>query len=131
MDQADNNPKPQKISRPKSTGIDRPFPIIDVDEDAGTIQKLEKVDGKNYIRTISADLQANQDWNKALQNDGTRGYGKSRDLKHVASVPVHVVELWKKLYGVDVFNKDHEKAVIRLLQDPDLRHFRTDDGKPI
>ena len=49
----------------------------------------------------------------------------------MASVPVHVVELWKKLYGVDVFNKDHEKAVIRLLQDPDLRHFRTDDGKPI
>lgn len=108
-----------------------PFPFIDVDEESGFVQKLEKVDGKNYIKTISADLQANTDFNQTLQNDGSNGYGKSRDLKHVASVPLHMIEFWKKVHGVDVFNKDHEKAFLRLLEAPEFRHFRTDNGKPI
>ena len=107
------------------------YPIIDVDPFTGVVQKMEKVDGKNYIRTIAADLEANTDHNKALQNDGSNGYGKSRDLKHVASIPLSVVEHWRKVYGVDIFNKDHERAVIRLLEDSDMRHFRTDNGKPI
>ncbi len=108
-----------------------PFPFIDIDEETGLVQKMEKIDGKNYIRTISADLQANTDHNQMLQNDGSNGYGPSRELKHVASVPLHIIEFWKKVYGVDVFNKDHEKAVIRLLEAPEFRHFRTDNGKPI
>jgi hypothetical protein len=115
--------KPQKI--------DSVYPYIDRDEYSGVVQKMEKIDGKNYIRTISADIEANTDWNKARQNDGSNGYSPSRDFQHVASIPLHVVELWKKVYGIDVFNKDHEKAVIRLLNDSELRHFRTNNGKPI
>lgn len=115
--------KPQKV--------DLPHPIIDVDEYSGLVQKMVKIDGKNHIQTVSADLEANTDWNKERQNDGSNGYSPSRDLQHVASIPVYMVELWKKLYGIDVFNKDHEKAVIRLLNDPELRHFRTNNGKPI
>jgi hypothetical protein len=107
------------------------YPIIDVDPFSGTIQKMVKVDGKNYIQTICADLQANTDWNQTLQNDGSNGYGKSRELKHVASVPLHMIELWKKIYGVDVFNEDHAEAFKRLLEAPEFRHFRTDNCKPI
>ena len=107
------------------------YPLIDVDPFTGVVQKMEKVDGKNYVRTISADLQANQDHNLALQNDGSNGYGPSRDLKHVASVPLHMIEFWKKVHGVDAFNPDHQKALERLLNDSQFRHFRTDNGKPI
>ena len=107
------------------------YPIIDVDPFSGVVQKMEKVEGKNYIKTISADLQANTDHNQALQNDGSNGYGPSRDFKHVASVPLHMIEFWKKVHGVDVFNPDHEKAFIRLLEAPEFRHFRTDNCKPI
>lgn len=107
------------------------YPLIDVDPFTGVVQKMEKVDGKNYVRTISADIAPNTDHNLTLQNDGSNGYGKSRDLKHVASVPLHMIEFWKKVHGVDVFNKDHEKAFIRLLEQPEFRHFRTDNCKPI
>jgi hypothetical protein len=67
------------------------------------------------------------DSNGRLANSGDN-YSKSRDLQHVASIPLIVVEQWLK-EGVDVFNPDHERAVMRRLNDGGYLKLRTGGGR--
>lgn len=115
----------------KRKEIGLPYPYIDYDEDTGVVQKMVKVDGKNYIQTRSADLSANLDHNQNLQNDGSNGYSPSRELQHVASIPLSLVEHWKKVHRVDIFNRDHDKKILQLLNDSDLRKLRTNSSRQI
>lgn len=73
------------------------------------------------------DVQPIIDANKRLYNEGD-GFNKARDGRRIATIPSIVVDKWKRELGVDVFNKDHEKAVKRLLNDPDWRYLRTAPG---
>ena len=107
---------------------DLPYPYIDYDTFSGVVRKYVRSEqkGKWHLQSRSADLQANVDENKRLQNDDRNRFKVDGiTFERVASVPLYLVELWKKQYGVDVFNKDHEKAVARLLNDPDLRYLKT------
>ena len=63
---------------------------------------------------------------KATSHDG---FSPSRELREVAEIPMGVVELWKQVYGVDLFNRDHWPAVKRLLRDPDFRFMRSSPGQ--
>lgn len=47
----------------------------------------------------------------------------------VATIPNSVIMKWKKEKGIDVFNKDHAKAVAKLLNDPEWRYLRTGTGR--
>lgn len=76
--------------------------------------------------------------NKALQNMGNGGAGGlnpysqvgiKQEWWHVASIPVGLIHKWKVEEGIDVFNKDHWRAVARKLQDPDYRSLRTGTGR--
>lgn len=107
---------------------DLPYPYIDYDRFTGVVQKYVRSEqkGKWHLQTRSADLQGNVDANKRAQNDGRQRFKVDGvTFERVASVPVFVVELWKKQYGIDVFNKDHAKAVERLLNNPDLKYLKT------
>lgn len=79
------------------------------------------------IETFS-DIQPIIDNNKRLANDGD-GFSKTREFRRIASIPLVVVEKWLREYGVDVFNKDHQKKVRQLLNDPDNRFLRTSPGR--
>ena len=106
---------------------DLPYPYIDWDTYAGVARKYVKGEkkGKWHMQSRSADLQANVDENKRLQNDDRNSFKVDGITFHrVASVPNYVVELWKK-QGVDIDNPDHEAEVIRRLNDPDLKYFKT------
>lgn len=72
------------------------------------------------------DVQGILEVNKSLANndDYTKG-GIKDSWFHCASIPNIVIEQWKNKYGVDVFNKDHEKAVKRLLNNPEYRYLKT------
>ena|GEM_PF-1207759 len=107
---------------------DLPYPYIDYDTFSGIKRKYVRSEqkGKWHMLSRSADLQANIDANRRMQNEGRRSFkvdGMRFEL--VAKIPLFVVEMWKKQYGIDVFNKDHEKAVERLLNNPDLRYLKT------
>ena len=107
---------------------DLPYPYLEWDTWSGIARKYVRGDrkGKWNLLSRSADLQANVDENKRLQNDGRNSFQiDGMRFERVASIPVYVAELWRKIYGIDVFNKDHEKAVERLLNDPDLRYLKT------
>lgn len=107
---------------------DLPYPYIDWNPFTGQAQKYVRSEqkGKFHVQTRSADLQANIDANKRDQNEGRQRFKvDGMTFERVASIPLHLVELWKKQHGVDIFNKDHAKAVARLLNDPDLRYLKT------
>lgn len=113
---------------PRPRDPDLPYPYLDYDTFTGVVRKYVKSDrkGKWHLQSRSADLQANVDENRRLQNDGRNSFKVDGvKFERVASIPLYIVELWRKQFGVDVFNKDHEKAVERLLNDPDLRYLKT------
>lgn len=67
--------------------------------------------------------------NKRDQAANVQGAKRSADMRRVASIPLVVVEKWLKEEGLDVFNPDHEKRLLRKLQDPDNRFLRTDSSR--
>lgn len=69
------------------------------------------------------DAQATVDHNKAIDSD-SGGWSKSREWKHVASVPVTVQLEMINRYGVDPFKRGHEDLLKRALNDPDYRYLR-------
>lgn len=68
------------------------------------------------------------DANKDIYNDDSRGYSKSREMKHVARIPNSVIHSWLVNEGIDVYNKDHWDAVKKKLNDSEWRFLRTSPG---
>jgi hypothetical protein len=81
----------------------------------------------NRIR-YSQDVDGILERNQRMQNDGDQ-YSESRDLQHVASIPLVIVMKWLLEDGIDIFNPNHKEAVRRKLNDPDYRHLRTGMGR--
>lgn len=77
------------------------------------------------------------EWNKRLQASQNSGRGLSdysragirEDMWHVARIPVGVQYRWLREKGINIFKKDHQKAVLKLLNDPEWRYLRTGLGR--
>lgn len=85
-------------------------------------------DPDSFAIEFVADVEPAIERNRALYNDGD-GYTPSRDLQWVASFPPIVIEIYKKLWGADPLAKGNEQLLHRMINDPDLRHFRTAPGR--
>jgi hypothetical protein len=86
------------------------------------------LDDETFALTASGDAQPVLDFNKGFHLDGD-GYTPSKDLKHVAKIPMIIVELWWNKHGIDVFNKAHADGVRKLLNDPEYGYLRTGGGQ--
>lgn len=64
------------------------------------------------------------DYTRRLRNDGTADLGIKRDMWHYAQIPPVVMMKWKNELGVDLFNKDHLPAVLKLLN-TDYKYLKT------
>jgi hypothetical protein len=53
---------------------------------------------------------------------------KDKSMRKVASIPLIIIEKWKRELGVDVMNKDHMTKVKQLLNDPQYRYLRTHES---
>lgn len=82
-------------------------------------------DDRLIIRT-SQDVAPILESNRQLFNE-TSGYTPSRDMKHVASVPLVVFELWKSMYGEESVRD--RKFLARLLNSNEWKHLRTSSGR--
>lgn len=72
------------------------------------------------------DVSLILDANKALANDDdVTKRGIKESWWHYATIPNIVIEKWLNEHGVDVYNKDHEKAVFRLLNQPEYKYLKT------
>lgn len=76
----------------------------------------------------SQDAEPIIDANKRAQASG-EGYSPSREFRRIASIPVVVLEIWKKQYGVDPTRPEHHALLRRLLNDPDNRFLRVSEGR--
>lgn len=76
------------------------------------------------------DISNVLEYNKLLALDTERTkQGMKESFWHYAKIPNIVAMKWKLEHGVDIFNKDHSKAMFRLLNDPDNKYLRTTEKK--
>lgn len=87
---------------------------------------LDESEKRNIVKR-SSDITANIEHNK--QEYLSRKQNREGLGEKVASIPLSVVLLWKERYGVDLFDRNHQPAVTRLLNDPEWRHLRTAPGR--
>lgn len=54
-----------------------------------------------------------------------RKFGTGHMMHHVADIPLGVIMKIRKEHGIDVFNPNHKKALLRLLDSPDYRYLKS------
>ena len=95
-------------------------------------------DGKAFYIEEIQDVSPIIEMNKAIQNHHNGGAmgmnqifkdGAKKGWAHVARIPDLIIHKWKVDYGIDVFNKNHIKAVRKLLNDPEWRYLRVGTGR--
>ncbi|HZS83828.1 MAG TPA: hypothetical protein VFA50_13215 [Stellaceae bacterium] len=100
-----------------------------LDRHDGIAEYLHYDEGEGrFALELVSDLEPVIERNKALYREGD-GYGPSREWRRVASFPPIMREIAKRIWGADPFEKGNEELLRRLLNDPDLRHFRTAPGQ--
>lgn len=72
------------------------------------------------------DVSLILDVNKKLQNDDDYSKkGIKQSWWHYATYPPIIINKWLMEYGVNVFNKDHQKKVLELTNRPEYRYLKT------
>lgn len=87
--------------------------------------KRDSSDG-SLVFKYSQDCTPIIENNKRLHNETKKRSFGDLDMKPIASVPMVVIMEWRLKHGVDFFNRNHEPAVRRLLNDPDYMYLRHD-----
>lgn len=92
------------------------------------IHRMFYNDNNTIIEKAVCDVTPVLTVNKEMQN--TAGYGTTKDksMRHVASIPLIVLEQWIREYGVNPLDPQHDKLLKRLLNDPDNLFLRTTNG---
>lgn len=91
--------------------------------------RVDPVTGKWIIKTHDPDISVVPSANRRLQNDGTGGWSKSRDIRHLARIPNWVAHKWLSELHVNVYDQNDAPKVRKLLNDPDWRWLKTVDGR--
>jgi hypothetical protein len=113
--------------------------LIDLDPDSGvaTYHQYDHATRETTIESVQ-DAAPFLRVNQAHRNRDTGGGGRLNSISrqqiddgwwHVACIPIGVQYQWIRDYGVDIFNRDHQDAVKRLLNDPDWAYLRTNPGR--
>lgn len=107
-----------------------------VDIDANGVHEYAHFDpdGKLVGLEWAEDVEPVLEQNKRLQNDGTKGYGKTREWQHTASIPpIMFMKFAMQRCGnspeaLKLINsrEGFEEIVMKMIKDPDYRYLRTD-----
>jgi hypothetical protein len=72
------------------------------------------------------DVSLILDANKQLANDDdVTKKGIKDSWWHYAQIPNIVIEKWLNEHGVNLYDKNHEKRVFQLLNQPEYRYLKT------
>jgi hypothetical protein len=78
------------------------------------------------VVTSMQDVDSILDRNKTLSNDESyTKKGFKNDWWHYATIPNILIEKWKLEEGIDVFNRNHDKAVWKKLNSPEYKYLKT------
>jgi hypothetical protein len=75
--------------------------------------------------THEQDVESVLERNIAAANDDDKTKrGIKNDLWKYASIPNIVQIEWKQKFGVDIMNRDHQKAMFKLLNSPEYAYLK-------
>ena len=94
--------------------------------DVKYIGHYEESDDRMIIETVQ-DVTPYLEKNKLELKNGI--INKDEPKRKVASIPLVLVEKWLREEGLDIFNADHQKRLMRKLHDPDYAYLRTLKGR--
>ncbi len=77
------------------------------------------------VQDVAPLLELNK---KELNNDSMYGTQSNNGMRKVASIPLVVIEKWKRELGVDIMNKNDWPKIKQLLNDPENRFLRTHES---
>ena len=84
---------------------------------------------KTTIETVQ-DVSGILDFNHERRKDESYSKrGIKEEMWHAARIPVIIQYKWLADYGIDVWNKDHQDKVDKMLDDPEWRYLKTTTGK--
>jgi len=65
-----------------------------------------------------------------FNNDSMYGGVETKDksMRKVASIPLIIIERWKRELGIDIMNKHDMPKIKKLLNDPEWRFLRTHES---
>jgi len=83
----------------------------------------------NVILHSTQDVQPLLELNKKeLNNDSMYGGVATSGMRKVASIPLIVIEKWKRELGIDIMDKNDMPKIKKLLNDPEYRWLRTHES---
>ena len=77
------------------------------------------------VQDVAPLLELNK---KELNNDSMYGTQANNGMRKVASIPLVVIEKWKRELGIDIMNKNDWPKIKQLLNDPENRFLRTHES---
>lgn len=84
---------------------------------------------ENVVLHNTQDIQPILEMNKMEMNgDSPYGVQNNPELRKVASIPLIIIEKWKRELGVDIMDKNDMPKVKKLLNDPEYRWLRTHES---
>lgn len=103
--------------------------LIDVSWD-GT-QEFAHFDSDGNLIAIETtnDVTAVLESNLELRNDGSGGYGKTREWKRIADIPMSLIRVWEREMNVPhdfLLSKEGFAPLLKKVKDPDYKYLRTD-----
>jgi hypothetical protein len=100
--------------------------LFDHDPDSGTTVWFDPTD-EGFNLTTEQDVAPILDRNKALAGGSGKEHWKG-DFRLEASIPNSILLKWAVEDGVPpdmVFSDEYASRIVRRLNDPDYRHFKT------
>lgn len=86
-------------------------------------------DESNFHIHYEQDVQPIIEHNKRLQNDDSYSTrGKMSGWWHAGNIPEIVILDWRTKYGVDIYNPNHTKYIMKLLRQPEYLYLRATRG---
>lgn len=83
--------------------------------------------GGGHVHSFQ-DVEQMLDRNKAMANHND-GYSPTREMRRVASIPLHLMMQWKAEEGWDAWDPENHDRLARKLNDPDFAWLRTAPGR--
>lgn len=96
----------------------------------GQMEEFVEFDGDDVARVVfRGDNEAQLDFNKIQQNDGSNGWSESKELRKIIELDYTSYLLIATMHGVRPCSRDHDELILRLAQSDEWRHIKTVDGK--
>lgn len=96
-----------------------------IEQDNGVATVYHDLGDRVVVQNVQ-DVSAIVEANKRAYNDAS---GCKSEMVHIGRIPVVIMERWCKEDGINYMAKENMKALLRKLENPDNRMFKTHPGK--